>query len=921
MSEYELENNLKTFNIKKNYHENIYHNKIYLFNTQIIENNIKDLKKSIMQKTQFLHKHDLIDNMQREIKYEFRKNEKENKTNVKNQNFLISNENNYFPIENNNNGNLLNKNEIDYNFSVILKDQVKRKNNQNELEDKTSGFLAKESIEKERNLKLYSISHPNEKGDRNKTKSRFLTSIEDSNGLLINKSHNYNTKTKLQKLSKKINLKSRNTVDVSIMKGISEDDNDILNKSNKSVIKNEKKINTHLQINLVNYNLQNDINNDGKYNVFLNLNEKEKKQLKEKIISNENESNVFNHTNKEIPNDLSKSNSELKIKERDIILNLNLYKNMSQKKSESNVEYLRFNKANSNIKIVNPKIKTIKNSYNLHNNDDLIKLGHLNPKDYSISKTQENIYTLLDNQLKLFSDSSKKKFNNLKSQFMTMEEFKRSTNYLLSKPNLITNTEINANIKKNSKDKFYIKTNSKSLNICEKKQDENNSKFKYENKEINKLYNLNKSNILINENYNQPWKILNDFQATHFKNSKEIKNKSKRMDISENYKNSNLNQINAYIGNREENFILEEIDYDFKQKDEDINREIKTQMKLSSEKSLNSERIINDNKTNDNKNINSGNLSKLKITDRIALMSKGILKESYDTETDKIFSKIFNKNLEEILEMKKYPIRAASLEKLNLHDERFKFSKRNSISKEITDLKEKVYFLKGTLDYIFPQYLIGKLNETAKKQKLSNFKKINGKINESNIVTLTSENESFKKSFCKTKSNNKNKEVTNGIFIVENTDKNSSNGNSKNEFFFPNINTNTNNINKFNNHPINNNYNITIYNTLDVNNNQINDTFENNEAINIKNENMKKKIKENFNLINSKTTKLISSQTNSSLFYKFNNFKNKSKNHSNNYLFANNPLNDLPFPEQKRIIKKQILSKTNVIQNTNSFNN
>ena len=54
---------------KKKQEKEIFHNKIYLFNTQTMENNIKKLKESLMQKTHFLQKHETIDNMQKATKY------------------------------------------------------------------------------------------------------------------------------------------------------------------------------------------------------------------------------------------------------------------------------------------------------------------------------------------------------------------------------------------------------------------------------------------------------------------------------------------------------------------------------------------------------------------------------------------------------------------------------------------------------------------------------------------------------------------------------------------------------------------------------------------------------------------------------------------------------------------------------------
>jgi hypothetical protein len=80
-----------------------------------------------------------------------------------------------------------------------------------------------------------------------------------------------------------------------------------------------------------------------------------------------------------------------------------------------------------------------------------------------------------------------------------------------------------------------------------------------------------------------------------------------------------------------------------------------------------------------------------------------------------LYSKIFNQELETILKIKEYKdiFKKDSKNKRsqlnNSEEERKNFRKKSPINTEIVGLKEKVHFMKGVIDYVFPKIMIDKV--------------------------------------------------------------------------------------------------------------------------------------------------------------------------------------------------------------------
>jgi hypothetical protein len=91
-----------------------------------------------------------------------------------------------------------------------------------------------------------------------------------------------------------------------------------------------------------------------------------------------------------------------------------------------------------------------------------------------------------------------------------------------------------------------------------------------------------------------------------------------------------------------------------------------------------------------------------------------------DKYVAKEFSKIFDKNLNYILKIKsnkKYD--KTNLQK-SLFDERQKFGNESRTNQQIVDIKDKLHFMKGVIDYCFPKIMIDKIkliHETQKEQR------------------------------------------------------------------------------------------------------------------------------------------------------------------------------------------------------------
>jgi len=109
--------------------------------------------------------------------------------------------------------------------------------------------------------------------------------------------------------------------------------------------------------------------------------------------------------------------------------------------------------------------------------------------------------------------------------------------------------------------------------------------------------------------------------------------------------------------------------------------------------------------------------------DIMKLFDKKIKNEKHAAEVNNIYAKIFGMNLESILELKKYPARIENQTKSNKNIERRKFSEKNYVNKYICDMKEKIHFMKGLLDFSYARVICDKVRIVADNVKKENLKK------------------------------------------------------------------------------------------------------------------------------------------------------------------------------------------------------
>jgi hypothetical protein len=124
-----------------------------------------------------------------------------------------------------------------------------------------------------------------------------------------------------------------------------------------------------------------------------------------------------------------------------------------------------------------------------------------------------------------------------------------------------------------------------------------------------------------------------------------------------------------------------------------------------------------------------------------------------------LYSKVFDKNLEPILEIKankKISDNSLFCKKriVNLEEERQKFAKRSLINKQIVGIKERVHFMKGVIDYVFPKIMIDKVRvvndagkilnkEGANTSLITNFNDVNKMHQSPRIQLQIDKNASF----------------------------------------------------------------------------------------------------------------------------------------------------------------------------------
>lgn len=105
----------------------------------------------------------------------------------------------------------------------------------------------------------------------------------------------------------------------------------------------------------------------------------------------------------------------------------------------------------------------------------------------------------------------------------------------------------------------------------------------------------------------------------------------------------------------------------------------------------------------------------------LKFFDKNIKNEEHDPEVKNIYGMMFRKDMKNILELRKYIQVNSNQTEENKNIERRKFASKSYVNKYICDMKEKVHFMKGILDYSFSKYVTHKqklLSERAKKKYL-----------------------------------------------------------------------------------------------------------------------------------------------------------------------------------------------------------
>lgn len=100
-----------------------------------------------------------------------------------------------------------------------------------------------------------------------------------------------------------------------------------------------------------------------------------------------------------------------------------------------------------------------------------------------------------------------------------------------------------------------------------------------------------------------------------------------------------------------------------------------------------------------------------------------------DKNVAKEFSKIFDKNLNYILKVKSNKKYEKSNLQNSLFDERQQFANESRTNEQIVEIKDKLHFMKGIIDYCFPKIMIDKIkliHETQKGQRRASLTKQDG---------------------------------------------------------------------------------------------------------------------------------------------------------------------------------------------------
>ena len=138
------------------------------------------------------------------------------------------------------------------------------------------------------------------------------------------------------------------------------------------------------------------------------------------------------------------------------------------------------------------------------------------------------------------------------------------------------------------------------------------------------------------------------------------------------------------------------------------------------------------------KNLNSDFPNNRKLKKKYSVYEKDYLmyndfnirREKNKPEVEKAYNRVFPKELDGILEIKEIPNNGENKICVNRKLERRKFSEKNYVYKYISEMKEKVHFMKGLLDFFFSKIMLDKVKiaedifkQKHLKRKLKNLEK------------------------------------------------------------------------------------------------------------------------------------------------------------------------------------------------------
>jgi hypothetical protein len=159
---------------------------------------------------------------------------------------------------------------------------------------------------------------------------------------------------------------------------------------------------------------------------------------------------------------------------------------------------------------------------------------------------------------------------------------------------------------------------------------------------------------------------------------------------------------------------------------------------------------------------------KKKYRESLSFVSMHMIGPDDNKEDIKEFNKVFQKNLNDILEIKSNKNKYGII----VDEERQRFAQKSRINDQIVKMKDKIHFMKGVIDYCYPKIMIEKFKVLGGKHTIENENSKNSSliskspISDNTFMTNLQRNITGKNSPQKNKSlNSKNMKIVAPIHI------------------------------------------------------------------------------------------------------------------------------------------------------------